>query len=219
MGDSGIAAEAMTPDTGTEPHPSPEVPADDGMAEAVHIFHRLPGAPVRATPEERPPMASQQASVTVTGFVGKDPLRLGSEGSTPVCTFRIASTRSHYDASAKQWVEHPTTWMSVKAYRNLASNVLHSVHKGDPLVVTGILGTEEWMREGKRQNTLVLEASSIGHDLSLGTSQFTRVRAGGSQPQQQAGAGAQESPSPGDPYPAAEQSDGFAPAGDETFRI
>lgn len=143
----------------------------DSMAMPRRVFRVA-----RTTVERMNDMAQQQTTVTITGFVGSEPTRFGREDAA--CSFRIGSTRSYYQAASKQWVDQPTTWISVKAFRALATNVCLSVHKGDPVMVTGVLGTEEWVQDGNRRSRLVVEASSVGHDLSLGRSQFTRIRSG-----------------------------------------
>lgn len=120
----------------------------------------------------------QQATVTVTGFVGADPAGFGQEGSTPACSFRLGSTRSYFNVATGRWVDHPTTWITVKAFRSLALNIRSCVHEGDPVIVSGLLNTEEWQRDGVNRTRLVIEANSVGHDLSLGTSDYRRMRAG-----------------------------------------
>ena len=42
------------------------------------------------------------------------------------------------------------------------------------MVVTGRLRTRVWESQGTKHERMVIEASSIGHDLSRGTSRFTR---------------------------------------------
>jgi single-strand DNA-binding protein len=120
-------------------------------------------------------MGIQQGLVTITGYVAKEPRRVGDTGRTPLCVMRLASTRSYYDAKSQLWKELPTTWISVKAHRSLANNVLASVHKGDPVIVTGTLGMDEWSKDGQPQSSLVIEANAIGHDLSLGSTSFSKL--------------------------------------------
>lgn len=56
-------------------------------------------------------------------------------------------------------------------------NLLQSLHRGDPVMVTGSLITEEWTtKDGQSHSSLVLEADGVGHDLNLGQDTFTRVR-------------------------------------------
>lgn len=119
-------------------------------------------------------MAQQQSTVTISGYVGAEPISFGRNENYPACSLRIASTQSYYRNDEQQWHDRPTTWMTVKAYRNLASNVLKSVHKGDAIVVYGNLSTESWTKDGNDYNRVILEASTIGHDLNRGTTQFTK---------------------------------------------
>ncbi|RSX51712.1 single-stranded DNA-binding protein [Bifidobacterium goeldii] len=122
-------------------------------------------------------MAIQQGTVTVTGFVGAEPTVFGKEGMLSGCTFRLGSTRSYMDATTREWRNMPTTWLTVKAFRQLASNVRMSLHKGDAVIVTGLLNTEQWnAQSGESRSRLVLEASSIGHDLNYGVSELKRFR-------------------------------------------
>ncbi len=47
--------------------------------------------------------------------------------------------------------------------------------KGDAVIVHGKLRSENWKREdGQVSNTLIVEASFVGHDLTRGTSVFHR---------------------------------------------
>lgn len=121
-------------------------------------------------------MAANESKVSMFGFVGKAPVRIGQPESAPVCTFRLGSTPAYYDAAKGAWIRRPTTWITVKAFRNLAVNLFHSLHKGDPVMVTGSLVTEEWTKEGQLHSALVLEADGVGHDLNLGQGAFTRVK-------------------------------------------
>lgn len=116
----------------------------------------------------------QQGLITINGYVGSEPASYGKDA--PACSFRIGCTRRYFDNATKQWKDRPTIWITVKAFRALAQNVLKSVHKGDPVVVAGSLANEQWERDGETHSRTVIEAAAIGHDLGLGTSQFTRQK-------------------------------------------
>lgn len=118
----------------------------------------------------------QQGTVTITGFVGGDPTRFGREGGSAACSFRVGSTRSYFHAASGEWREHPTTWMTIKAFRSLAEHILGSLHTGDPVIVTGLLGTETWKQDGNARSRVVIEATSVGHDLVHGVSAFMKSR-------------------------------------------
>lgn len=118
----------------------------------------------------------QQGLITINGYAGSDPVNFGKD--VPACSFRIGCTRRYFDNSAKEWRDRPTIWITVKAFRSLARNVLASVHKGDSIIVSGTLANEQWERDGETHSRTVIEAASIGHDLGLGVSQFTRQKSG-----------------------------------------
>jgi single-strand DNA-binding protein len=130
---------------------------------------------------------AQQGIITITGFVGANPIGFGREGKTGGCSFRVGSTRSYFHAASGEWKDQPTTWMTVKAFRTLALNVLASVRKGDPVIVSGLLNTEEWQQDGNNRSRIVIEASAVGHDLSRGVGSFQRQNSQRGQPGQLSG--------------------------------
>ncbi len=114
--------------------------------------------------------------VRMNGFVGSDVDVQTTRTGRARARFRLAST-PRFRRDDGQWAEQPTTWLSVSCWRTLAENVGRSIRKGEPVFVEGRLRTEEWTdAEGERHENLVLEAFSVGHDLSLGTSVFQRQR-------------------------------------------
>ncbi|NMN01147.1 single-stranded DNA-binding protein [Bifidobacterium sp. DSM 109958] len=120
-------------------------------------------------------MAAQQGIVTVNGYLGSDPIRIG-QSSTPVSVFTMATTPGFRNQQTGQWVDMPTTWLRIKAFRALAANVLASLHKGDPVIVTGQIGTEQWNgKDGTMQSSMVITATNIGHDLNTGWTRFTKT--------------------------------------------
>lgn len=122
-------------------------------------------------------MGVQQIQVTVTGNLGADPKSFGKSIDAPACSFRVGVTPRYFDGNRRQWRDRETTWVAVRAYRTLATNVLNSLHKGDPVIVTGTLQTERWRKEGETVDriTPVIDAVAIGHDLSQGIGRFRRV--------------------------------------------
>ena len=114
-------------------------------------------------------MAQQQALITITGYVGSNPTQFNKDGMPHASSFRMASTRRYFDNRTQQWKDLPTTWITVKAYRNLSENICQSLKKGEPVIVVGSLATETWAdMNGKPQSRIVLEASAVGHDLNRG---------------------------------------------------
>lgn len=115
----------------------------------------------------------QMGVVTIVGYAGSDPMEFGKTKGA-ACSFRLGCTRGYYDAN-HIWHSFPTTWITVKAFRRLAENVRRSIRKGDPVLVTGQLNTELWkVEDGSERSRIVVEASSIGHDLNGGSTLFQK---------------------------------------------
>ncbi len=111
------------------------------------------------------------AHIHLTGNVGGDVEYRNK--SVPVASFRLACTPRIKKAG--DWIDGATTWLTVTCFRGLATNAAGSLRRGDPVVVTGRLRTNTWHKDGVDHERLVLEATSVGHDLTWGTSAFRRV--------------------------------------------
>lgn len=110
--------------------------------------------------------------VTFHGWVGGEVVHRTARDLS-VVNFRVGSTPRIKKKSG--WTDGETTWYSVNAWRGLADNIHHSVKKGDAVIVHGRLRTDTWERQdGQVSQTLVVEASFVGHDLSRGTSVFLK---------------------------------------------
>ncbi|MFF7634273.1 single-stranded DNA-binding protein [Kitasatospora sp. NPDC008050] len=90
----------------------------------------------------------------------------------PMANFRLAATERRYDRARGEWVDGETNWVTVNAWRWLAANVVSSLGKGDPVVVSGRLRVREWEDGGKRRSVVEIDARVVGHDLGRGTSAF-----------------------------------------------
>lgn len=118
---------------------------------------------------------STENILTFHGHVGTE-VALREGAAVPWVLFRVASTPSVWDQASRSWRDLPTTWMSVKAFRQLAQNVAESLAIGDPVVVIGRLRTETWTsKDGEPRESTVLEATLIAHDLSRGVTRFRKV--------------------------------------------
>jgi single-strand DNA-binding protein len=115
-------------------------------------------------------------TVTVQGNAGSTPvLHLNAAKNLEWTTFRVASTRRYVNENG-DWTDGATLWFTVKAWRTAALNVVESVHKGVPVVVTGRLELDEWTGpEGQQRAGLVIVATAIGVDATRGKVGFTRV--------------------------------------------
>ncbi len=114
--------------------------------------------------------------ITLHGWVGAD-VRHRDVRGTSVATLRVGQTpRIRRNG---EWADGETTWFTVTAWRTLADRVADSVNKGDAVIVHGRLSTRTWTDEkGQLVTTLEVEASYMGHDLTRGTSTFTKAAPG-----------------------------------------
>ncbi|MFD9126107.1 single-stranded DNA-binding protein, partial [Kitasatospora sp. NPDC059571] len=110
--------------------------------------------------------------VTIVGNVASTVSYAQTASGVPVANFRMATTERRFDRAAGDWVDGDTTWVTVVAWRWLATNLVSSVNKGDPVVVSGRLRVREWGEEGRRRTAVEIDARSVGHDLARGTSAF-----------------------------------------------
>jgi single-strand DNA-binding protein len=110
--------------------------------------------------------------VTIVGNVASTVTYAQTPAGVPVANFRMATTERRFDRGTGDWVDGETSWVTVVAWRWLATNLVSSVNKGDPVVVSGRLRVREWGEEDRRRTSVEIDARSVGHDLSRGTSAF-----------------------------------------------
>ena len=114
------------------------------------------------------------AQIWMTGNVGGEVEFRQVRDDLAFASFRLACTPRMRKAG--DWVDAETTWIGVTCSRSLAEHVKSSIGKGDPVVVVGRLRTTRWTDpQGVAQERLIIEATSIGHDLSRGTSAFRKA--------------------------------------------
>jgi single-strand DNA-binding protein len=107
------------------------------------------------------------SSISIQGLVATTPRHLITQEGLPITSFRLAE----YDPSGKN---ETTNWYTITAFRTLGINTAASISKGDRIVVVGELNIRDW-DNGERSGTSVeVEATTLGHDLSFGTSKFSR---------------------------------------------
>ena len=113
--------------------------------------------------------------ITVTGVVATTPRHLVTSEGLPITSFRLASTQRRYDRGESRWVDGDTNWFGVTTFRQLATNVVGSVMKGQRVVVTGRLRVRDWSSGERTGTSIEIDADALGHDLSWGTAVFTRT--------------------------------------------
>jgi single-strand DNA-binding protein len=114
--------------------------------------------------------------VTVVGNVTDEPRVHLTDDGNMVVNFRLACTERRRLPETDTWVDGKKLFVAVSCWRGFAENVAKSVHKGQPLMVHGRMFTHEYERDGQLRAVIEIEAVAIGHDLSRGRSEFTKVQ-------------------------------------------
>jgi single-strand DNA-binding protein len=117
-----------------------------------------------------------ETTITLVGNVVSEVQLRATRDGAAWATFRMASSPRRYDRDTARWIDGDPLFVTVVCWRAFAENVAASLTQGDPVVVTGRLRWSEWEHNGQKYTALEVEAQAVGHDLSRGTGQFTRVR-------------------------------------------
>lgn len=116
-------------------------------------------------------------TMTVTGWVATEPRHVVGPTGTRLTSFRLASTSRYFDRDKGVWTDGNTEWFTVRTFRSAAITVMNSIEKGQPVVVQGRLRTHQWDADSGPRTDLVIDALSVGHDLTKGVATFTRATA------------------------------------------
>ncbi|MFJ6697810.1 single-stranded DNA-binding protein [Streptomyces sp. NPDC091272] len=115
-----------------------------------------------------------ETTVTLVGNAATGPITTETPLGISV-RFRLAVRARRWDRERATWTDGPTSFYTVWTRRTLASNLSSSIDVGDPLVVHGRLRIKEETRDGQRWFAADVDALTVGHDLTRGTSAFRRV--------------------------------------------
>lgn len=116
-----------------------------------------------------------ETMVCVVGNVATRPVYRETV-SGPSARFRIAVTARYWDREKNSWVDGHTNFFTVWANRQLATNAAASLSVGEPVIVQGRLKVRTETREGQPDwMSADIDAVSVGHDLSRGTTAFRRA--------------------------------------------
>lgn len=120
-------------------------------------------------------MATNDALFSVTGYVATQPKKGVTKSGTKTLTFRIGWTPREVSRQTGEWTDLPSSFASVTCYRKIAENAARCLRKGDPIVLKGTLRVREYDDQaGTRRNSVDVVADFLGHDLSKGTSNFSK---------------------------------------------
>ena len=121
--------------------------------------------------------------IPIVGTVLTQPERRVIEKSGSVVTsFRIVMNYRRYDKASDTWIDSGMFRVRVNCWRRLADHVYASLNVGDPVIVVGRIFTRDWSADsGELRVNYEVEADAVGHDLSRGTTTFTKTSVAGPQ--------------------------------------
>lgn len=123
-----------------------------------------------------------EVQVTIAGTVVSEPELFVCANGSPRAAFRMVASEGRFDRQQARWVTTKNNFYTVVCWRGLADHVASALGKGDPVLVTGRQRVVDWSGTAGRGTIVEISASSVGHDLRFGLSQFQRVRRGGADP-------------------------------------
>src|SRR6266508_328752 len=124
-------------------------------------------------------MASDNHTTIVGNLVDEPELRFTNNG-TSVANFRVAVTQRVQEGST--WRDGETSFFRINAWRDLATHLADSLHKGDRVIVVGRLRQRIWETpNGERRSVAEIEADEVGASLKWATAKVERaaIRDGG----------------------------------------
>lgn len=114
--------------------------------------------------------------ITLRGFVATDVTERTTSTNTSIATFRVGCSDRRFNQESKEWETAYTNWYTINCFRNLANHVAYSIHKGQPVIITGWLKQKSWQtKEGEPRTSWEVDAEAIGHDLVFGSTAFERT--------------------------------------------
>jgi single-strand DNA-binding protein len=112
--------------------------------------------------------------ITVIGNVVNSPTRNRTQNGS-VTNFRVASTERRFDSATQEWTDGPSFFVDVECWGELGGNVAHTLSKGDPVVVVGVIRTSEWESDQGRRSRPQIKAEAVAPNLARGTADFRRT--------------------------------------------
>lgn len=123
-------------------------------------------------------------TITTTGNLTADPELRHTQNGRAVVRFTILENRRRRTADGQAWEDDEPNRFKVQAWGQLAENVAASVHKGDPVQVSGRIDTDRWAdkESGEPRTAQLINADDVAFSLRWHTVQATRNNRQGAEP-------------------------------------
>jgi single-strand DNA-binding protein len=144
---------------------------------------------------------ANEAHFAVSGYVATQPKKGVTKDGTITLSMRVAWTPRYLDRATGEWTDQQTSFVTVTCYRKVAENAAKCLRCGDAIVLRGTLKVREYSDQaGVKRNSVEVVADSLGHDMSKGTSHYTKAPKNAQQTAEEyeSSTAAERNPLPGD---------------------
>ncbi len=131
-------------------------------------------------------------NVTLAGNLTRDPEIRFTPSGQATTSFALAVNRRWQNRPSGEWDE-ATSFFDIVCWTHMAENVVHSLRKGDRVVVSGRLDQRSWENaEGDKRSKIEVTADEVAPSLRWATVTVTKnERSTGDQPTETQGGPAQ----------------------------
>jgi len=119
---------------------------------------------------------ANDAYFAVAGYVATQPKTGRTKSGTPFLFMRVAWTPRAFSKATGGWSDQQTSFVSVRCYRKVAENAARCVRRGDAITLRGTVQVRDYVDQaGVKRFSVDVVADSLGHDMSRGTSHFSKA--------------------------------------------
>jgi single-strand DNA-binding protein len=119
---------------------------------------------------------ANDAYFAVAGYVATQPRTGTTKSGAPFLFMRVAWTPRAFSKATGGWTDQQTSFVSVMCYRKVAENAAKCVRRGDAITLRGTVQVRDYVDQaGAKRFSVDVVADSLGHDMSRGTSHFSKA--------------------------------------------
>lgn len=119
---------------------------------------------------------ANDAQFAVTGYVATQPKAGTTKSGAPFLFMRVAWTPRAFNKATGEWADQQTSFVSVMCYRKVAENATKCLRRGDAITLRGTVQVRDYVDQaGAKRSSVDVVADSLGHDMSRGTSHFSKA--------------------------------------------
>jgi single-strand DNA-binding protein len=107
--------------------------------------------------------------VTIVGRLGSDPEIRFTQAGKAVASLSVVTSKKTKNPDGSWGEDTEVTWYDVSVWEEFGENVVESLTKGDPVIVSGRLYMDTYQgKDGQERRSLKVAAYHVGPDLKWG---------------------------------------------------